>query len=78
MKERLKPVKNFRSLFHRRCCSQCRHWNAVYSETVSDYHGSGPMHSGYACDRVNGPEGDWNACEPEFYVCDRFAWRDTS
>lgn len=57
----LLPVKNFRSLYHRRACSRCRHW-VLEEESL------------WACQRPDGPWGDWNTIEPEWHVCDRFAW----
>ena len=71
----LKPVKNYRHLFNRHTCSQCRYWNVTYYE-AEGWDATTRKASGFACDRKGGPEGDWNAIEPEFHVCDRFNWRD--
>ena len=60
----LRPAKNVRYLYNKRCCARCRYWRQVHSR----------RDEGYACDRVHGLEGDWNASEPEFHVCDGFQW----
>ncbi len=62
MAKELVPPKNYR-LISRRNCSHCIYWNMV--GTIMDF-------SGHACDRPDGPEGDWNANEPEFHVCDGY------
>ena len=64
MTRKLKPPRNYRDTFHR-CCARCKYWNQV---------GGVDEFSGHACDRPNGPEGDWHDNEPEFHVCDRFKW----
>lgn len=69
---KLKPVKNYRNLFNRRTCSQCKHWNEVYYKDSYDQN----RVVGFECAREGGPEGDWTSIEPEWHVCDRFNWRD--
>ena len=66
MARKLKPPKNYRNTWHR-CCARCKYWSQLGGNTADTF-------EGYACDRPGGPEGDWNANEPEFHVCDGFKW----
>lgn len=64
----LLPSKNFRRLFQRRACSNCKYW-------MDDPRYNLKWH--YLCIRPDHSIlGDWMDNEPEFHVCDRHAWRD--
>jgi len=62
----LKGVTNYRYL-NRRCCANCAYW---YEEPAAGNDKS-PFLEWY-CKRPDGPNGTWDNCEPEWYVCDGY------
>ncbi len=67
---KLLPVRNYRWTNHH-CCARCRYWDYIPDDppNLSYY----PKSGYFECRRPDGNEGDWNAIEPEFRVCDLFA-----
>ena len=66
MARKLNPPKNYRMTWHR-CCARCKYWNFAGGDSQENF-------EGFACDRPDGPEGEWSGNEPEFNVCDGFKW----
>ncbi len=67
---KLKPPKNYRRIY-RRCCATCVYWVMDSWETENPSRYVSPSGGDYVCLRAPKEiDGDWNALEPEFHVCD--------
>lgn len=62
--KKLKPPKNYRYLYNRRACSNCKYWNMDKTKEF------------YECERDPANiAGEWGDINPEFRICDGHKWQ---
>lgn len=70
---KLLPAKNYRPTNHK-CCAVCKYWIFIVDNSPPVWVVDPALLGMWGCERENGPTGEWSGTEPEWHVCDGFAW----